>query len=84
MTPEDEAELLHTYHAAIEEHGVSGYPFEAFERHYEMGMLTTVQTLGLLTILDVGEDRGAEMARAWVRRLRARLATIDLDRVLDG
>ena len=86
MTPGDEAELLRAYHAALGEHGVSGYPFEAFERHYQMGLLTTVQTLGLLTILDVGEgeDRGAEMARAWVRRLRTRLATIDLDRVLDG
>ena len=86
LTPGDEAELLRAYHAALGEHGVSGYPFEAFERHYHMGLLTTVQTLGLLTILDVGEgeDRGAEMARAWVRRLRARLATIDLDRVLDA
>jgi len=85
LTPGDEAELLRTYHAALEEHGVRGYPFEAFERHYRMGLLTTVQTLGLLTILDigVGENRGAEMARAWVRRLRARLETLDLDRVLD-
>ena len=84
LTPSDEAELLRAYHAALGEHGVSDYPFEAFERHYQMGMLTTVQTLGLLAILDVGEgeDRGAEMARAWVRRLRTRLATIDLDRVL--
>ncbi|MCY3505483.1 MAG: phosphotransferase [Chloroflexi bacterium] len=84
LTPADEAELLRTYHAALEEHGVSGYPFEAFERHYRLGLLATVQTLGLLTILDigVGENRGADMARAWVRRLRARLETIDLDRVL--
>ena len=84
MTPGDEVELLRTYHAALEEHGVRGYPFEAFERHYRLGLLTTVQTLGLLTILDigVGENRGADMARAWVRRLRARLETIDLDRVL--
>ncbi|MXY72395.1 MAG: phosphotransferase [Dehalococcoidia bacterium] len=84
LTPGDEAELLRTYHATLEEHGVSGYPFEAFERHYRLGLLTTVQTLGLLTILDisVGENRGADMARAWVRRLRARLETIDLDRVL--
>lgn len=85
LTPADEQELLRTYHAALEEHGVRGYPFEAFARHYQLGLLTTVQTLGLLTILDigVGENRGAEMARAWVRRLRARLQTIDLDRVLD-
>lgn len=84
LTPGDEAELLHTYHAALGEHGVRGYPFEAFERHYRMGLLTTVQTLGVLTILDVGEaeGRGAEMSRTWVRRLRARLAAIDLDRVL--
>ncbi|MDE2934196.1 MAG: phosphotransferase [Chloroflexota bacterium] len=84
LTPEDEVELLRTYHAALEEHGVRGYPFEAFERHYRLGLLTTVQTLGLLTILDigVGENRGADMARAWVRRLRARLETIDLDQVL--
>ena len=85
LTAEDEAVLLRVYHAALEDYGVSGYPFEAFERHYQLGLLTTVQTLGLLTILDigVGENRGAEMARAWVRRLRARLQQIDLDRVLD-
>ena len=85
LTPEDETELLRTYHAALEEHGVSGYAFEAFERHYRMGLITTVQTLGLLGILDLGEGqaRGAEMAGTWVRRLRERLATFDLDRVLD-
>ncbi len=86
LTTGDETELLHAYHGALEEHGVSGYPFEAFERHYRMALLTTVQTLGVLTILDVGEleGRGAEMAGAWVRRLRDRLATVDLDRVLDA
>ena len=49
-----------------------------------MGLIATAQTLGLLTILDVGasEGRGAEMAAAWVRRLRARLDQVDLDRVL--
>ncbi len=85
LTPEDEAELLRTYHATLEEGGVRGYPFEVFERHYRMGLLTTVQTLGLLGILDLGDgqERGAEMAGVWVKRLRARLATIDLDRVLD-
>ena len=84
LTTGDETELLHAYHGALEEHGVSGYPFEAFERHYRMALLITLQTLGVLTILDVGEleGRGAEMAGAWVRRLRDRLATVDLDRVL--
>ena len=86
LTTGDETELLHAYHGALEEHGVSGYPFEAFERHYRMALLITLQTLGVLTILDVGEleGRGAEMAGAWVRRLRDRLATVDLDRVLDA
>ena len=85
MTPDDEAELLRSYHGALEAHGVRGYPFEAFERHYRMGLLATVQTLGLLAILDigVGEGRGADMADAWLRRLRERLATFDLARVLD-
>ena len=84
LTPEDETDLLRTYHAALEENGVSGYPFEAFKRHYRMGLVTTVQTLGLLGILDLGEGeaRGAEMAGVWVRRLRERLATFDLDSVL--
>ena len=84
MTDGDEADLLHGYHAELEANGVKGYPFEAFERHYRMGLLATAQTLGLLTILDVGasEGRGAEMAEAWVRRLRARLEQVDLDRVL--
>lgn len=84
MTDGDEADLLHGYHAELESHGVSGYPFEAFERHYHLGLLATAQTLGLLTILDVGasEGRGAEMAAAWVKRLRARLERVDLDRML--
>ena len=76
--------MLRTYHAALEENGVSGYAFEVFERHYRMGLITTVQTLGLLGILDLGEGeaRGAEMAGVWVNRLRERLATFDLDSVL--
>ena len=84
LTSADELELLRTYHAALEENGVSGYAFEVFERHYRMGLITTVQTLGLLGILDLGEGeaRGAEMAGVWVRRLRERLATFDLDSVL--
>ena len=84
LTPEDETDLLRTYHATLEENGVSGYPFEAFKRHYRMGLVITVQTLGLLGILDLGEGeaRGAEMAGVWVRRLRERLATFDLDSVL--
>jgi hypothetical protein len=84
ITPGDETELLRTYHAELEKLGVSNYPFEAFERHYRMGLVTTVQTLGLLGILDLGEGeaRGAMMANTWVGRLRKRLATFDLESVL--
>ena len=84
LTSGDETDLLRTYHAALEENGVSGYAFEVFERHYRMGLITTVQTLGLLGILDLGEGqaRGAEMAGVWVSRLQKRLATFDLDSVL--
>ncbi|HCV00577.1 MAG: hypothetical protein CL897_06005 [Dehalococcoidia bacterium] len=84
LTTKDETEVLHSYHKALEEHGVEGYTFEALHRHYQMGLLATLQTMGVLTILDMGEGRGTEMARSWVRRLRTRLATIDLNHILDS
>ncbi len=82
LTREDEGELLRGYLAALEELGVRGYSFEAFERDYHLGLLTAMQTLTATDQMDMGEGRGIQLMEAWYERLAARVAGIDLDRLL--
>ena len=83
LTREDEAGLLRGYHAALEELGVRDYSFAAFERDYHLGLLTAMQTLTTVDQMDMGEGRGVQLMDAWFERLRARVAGIDLDGLLD-
>ena len=82
LTREDEGELLRGYLAALEELGVRGYSFEAFERDYHLGLLTAMQTLTATDQMDMGDGRGIALMEAWYRRLGARVAGIDLGGLL--
>ena len=82
LTREDEGELLRGYLAALEQLGVRDYSFEAFERDYHLGLLTAMQTLTATDQMDMGEGRGIRLMEAWYERLAARVAGIDLDRLL--
>ena len=81
LTREDEADLLRGYAAALAELGVEGYPYEALERDYHLGLLTAMQTLTATDMMDMGEGRGLELMAAWYERLAARVSAIDLDRL---
>lgn len=82
LTPEEEGGLLRGYHASLEELGVGGYSFEAFERDYHLGLLTAMQTLTATDQMDMGDGRGLQLMEAWYERLGARVRGIDLDGLL--
>ncbi len=82
LTREDEVELLRGYAAALAELGVEGYPYEALERDYHLGLLTAMQTLTATDMMDMGEGRGLKLMEAWYERLAARVAGIDFDGLL--
>ena len=84
LTRADEGELLRGYLAALEAAGVQGYAFEAFERDYHLGLLTAMQTLTTQDVVDMGDGRGAALMEAWMTRMGARVAGIDLDGLLAG
>ena len=82
LTRADERELLEGYFAALEANGVRGYPFRAFERDYQLGLITAMQTLATQDQVDMGEDRGVALLDAWFERLRARVAGIEPEGLL--
>lgn len=75
-------ELLVEYHRALSDAGVSDYDFDRFKRDYQRGLLLCLQTLTTIDQVDMGDDRGLELQKTWMRRLLARLRDVDLDTVL--
>lgn len=74
--------LLADYHAALIKAGVANYDFDRFRRDYKRAMLLVLQTLTTIDQVDMGDERGLELQKTWMRRLLARLKHIDLDKVL--
>ncbi len=74
--------LLADYHRELEAAGVAGYPFDRFKRDYQRAMLIVLQTLSTVDQVELGDDRGIELMKSWMRRLLARLQDIDLETVL--
>jgi thiamine kinase-like enzyme len=75
-------ELLRAYHVELEANGVRGYDFEACQRDYERALLLILQRMVTIEALDLGEQRGAALIDASLRRIGARLHAIEPDRVL--
>jgi Ser/Thr protein kinase RdoA (MazF antagonist) len=76
-----ERDLLQHYHEALD---VPGYPFDAFERDYRRAMLMHLALLSSADEVDFGNDRGGAMMRAWLRRLTARVRSIEPAGVMSG
>jgi hypothetical protein len=74
----DEEGLLRAYHEELLNGGVKDYEFARFRRDYERGLLTVLQTIATTDMMEMGEDRGAELIRLWVERLVARGRNLDL------
>ncbi len=76
-------DLLADYHTALAGAGVAHYAYDQFLRDYGRAMLLVLQTLTTIDQVDMGDDRGLELQKTWMRRLLARLKDIDLDEVLN-
>ncbi len=75
----DEQGLLRAYHDAL---GVADYGFERFERDYQRGLLASLTVLAPSADFEIDEGRGEAMMQRWRERLVARLAHVDVDRLL--
>ena len=82
LSREGERSLLHTYHDALEEGGVTNYGYSEFARDYERGLLTVLQTIATTDVIEMGQERGVDLIDVWVERLLARTSGIELATLL--
>ena len=82
LSREGERSLLHTYHDALEEGGVTNYGYSEFARDYERGLLTVLQTIATTDVIEMGQERGVDLIDVWVERLLARSSGIELATLL--
>ncbi len=79
---ETEAGLLHAYHESLIARGVKNYAYERFADDYSRGLLSVIQTIASVDLMEFGEERGVDLIDVWVERLLARTRNLDLDRLL--
>lgn len=78
-----EEDLLRAYHESLTAGGVKGYSYERFADDYARGLLSVLQTItSSVDLMELGEERGAELIDLWVARLFARTRQLDLDRLV--
>ena len=82
LSREGERSLLHAYHDALEEGGVTNYDYSEFVRDYERGLLTVLQTIATTDVIEMGQERGVDLIDVWVERLLARSSGIELATLL--
>ncbi|MEM9624224.1 MAG: phosphotransferase [Pseudomonadota bacterium] len=75
---EDVEQILHVYHQAL---GRADYSFDMLWLDYQRALLLVLSTLSSVEQVDIGEGRGKDMMEAWMRRLAARVADVDLQAV---
>ena len=74
---EDEVEaLLVRYHTALVAAGVDDYSFDDFRADYGDGLLSVLGGVTAVEQIDLGDERGRDLAECMVRRLDARLRRI--------
>ncbi len=67
--------LLESYHAAL---GVQDYALADLERDYKRAVLLVLAGLSSADDVEFENDRGESMMAAWMRRLSARAAAVDI------
>jgi len=77
-TRQDVEAILRVYHSAL---GRSDYSYETLWLDYQRGLLLVLSNLTSVEQVDIGEGRGKDMMDAWMRRLAARVADVDLQAV---
>ena len=75
--PDDVEHLLGVYHAALGEAGVTDYALDALRLDYRLALHNVLQSLATADQVELGDGRGAELMRTWIRRLHARLQAAD-------
>ncbi len=71
-------ELLVAYHRELTNNGVAGYEVHDFKRDYRLALHSVLYSLATIDQVDIGEGRGLELIRGWIRRLQARLVATEL------
>lgn len=82
-SPESDVDrLLAGYHDELLAHGVSGYSLEQVKSEYLDALLIVVERLQGLTdaaMIDLGDGRGVDLMKTWLRRFDARLQRVPLE-----
>ena len=74
-----EDRLLLLYHTTLVSEGVTGYSMDQLQADYRSGFLYPFKfTVGVLGYLDLGDERGQDIARAKIERTSAALRDHDL------
>ncbi len=65
--------LLSSYYAELERGGVADYDLQRLKRDFALGLHTVLFALASIDQVDLGNGRGIELIRGWIRRLHTRL-----------
>jgi hypothetical protein len=80
---EEETALLREYHRALEEAGVTDYPFARCHADYRRAVLLMLQRLlSLGDSIEFDSARGRALIEGWLRRLAGRLVDVQPDALL--
>jgi hypothetical protein len=79
---ESEHELTVAYHAALVACGVRDYPLDRCLIDYRRAMMLNLYRLATVGVMDMGDERGADLIDGWIARLSSRIGGIDLDKLL--
>ena len=79
-----EADLLHQYHDALRDGGVRDYDFDDCMADYRAGILMTLRVAAIAgnPEIDLGNERGLELARVMLRRAASALTDHRCDQLL--
>jgi Ser/Thr protein kinase RdoA (MazF antagonist) len=78
-TQEEVEEVLIAYHEAL---SVSDYDFATFKRDYQRALMVVLCGLASVDDVEFGNERGVSMMSAWLRRLGARVESVELEALL--
>jgi thiamine kinase-like enzyme len=76
VSQDDIESLLARYHETLVGDEILGYRLPEFVRHYHVSLLVVLSSLATIDQMDMGDGRGMQLMRSWIRRLRARLDAI--------
>jgi hypothetical protein len=73
----DELGLVRSYHAGLVAAGVTDYDLTACLRDYDRCLLLMLQRMVTIDLVDLGDERGADLIHLWVARILSRVRGVD-------